>query len=200
MSKSANTEHPIMDAQSQRFSPYAFSDAGVPQEDLQSLFEAARWAPSSYNEQPWVYIVARKEDGDLFDQVLSCLVDGNQVWAKFAPVLALGCYCKHFKRNDNPNKCAQHDLGLASMALTVEAMSRDLYVHQMAGILPDKAREVFTIPSDYEVLTGLAIGKVGDGAKLPDDIRARDQGERARKAQTEFVYGGQWGQPATWTQ
>lgn len=199
MSKNAAV-HPVMDVHTDRFSPYSFSEDDVSAEELRSLFEAARWAPSSYNEQPWTFIVARKEDGDVYDRVLSCLVDGNQAWAKFVPVLALGCYRKHFTRNDNPNKCAQHDLGLASMALTVEATARDLFVHQMAGILPDKARELFNIPDDYDTLTALAIGRLGDGANLPDDIRARDQGERTRKPQTAFVFGTDWGQAAAWVE
>ncbi|MDA7977204.1 MAG: nitroreductase family protein [Pirellulales bacterium] len=198
MTKTANTDHPILDLHARRYSPYAYSDQPVTDVELQSLFEAARWAPSSYNEQPWFYIAARKEDAQQHEQVLSCLVDGNQAWASHVPVLVLGCYCRHFTRNGNPNKCAQHDLGLASMALTVEATHRNLFVHQMAGILPDKAREIFQIPDDYEALTGLAIGHLGDGTDLPEAIRSRDSGERGRKPQSEFVFGGTWGQAAPW--
>jgi nitroreductase len=198
MSKTAKTDHVIHELHALRFSPYAFSAKSVPESDLRSVFEAARWAPSSYNEQPWVYIVGRKEVAQQFERVLSCLVEGNQAWAKFAPVLALGCFGRQFARNNNPNKCAEHDLGAASMALTFEAGSRKLFVHQMAGILPDKVREVFQVPGDYQPLTGMAIGYLGDGANLPEQIRERDTNERSRKPQSEFVFGNQWGQAADW--
>src|SRR3954465_4942926 len=110
--KTANPDHPILDVLKKRWSPYIFSDKSVSATDLQSLFEAARWAASSYNEQPWSYIVATKDDAEGFARVLSCLVEGNQVWAKAAPVLALGCTSLNFVRNGKPNAAAVHDLGL----------------------------------------------------------------------------------------
>src|SRR5262245_46090219 len=115
--KTATPDHPILDVLKKRWSPYTFSDKPVSATDLQSLFEAARWAPSSYNEQPWSYIVATKDDPEQFAKVLSCLVEGNQGWAKDVPVLALGVITNNFKLNGKPNKAAQHDLGLASSDL-----------------------------------------------------------------------------------
>lgn len=170
-----------------------FSDRPVLEDDLRSLFEAARWAASSYNEQPWSYIVATKEDQTAFERLLSCLVDGNQPWAKAAPVLALGCTSLNFVRNGKPNAAAVHDLGLASATLTFEAMARGLFVHQMIGILPDKARELYRIPEGVQPLTGLAIGYVADPSILPDGYRERDLAPRQRKPLAEFVFGGQWG-------
>jgi nitroreductase len=158
-----------------------------------SLFEAARWAASSYNEQPWSYIVASREDSAEFQRVLSCLVEGNQVWAKNAPVLALGCTSTQFKLNGKPNAAAQHDLGLASANLTFEAMVRGLCVHQMIGILPDKVRELYKVPESILPLTGLVIGYVGDANTLPDAIKPRDLAPRTRKPLKEFVFGGTWG-------
>src|SRR5215216_334703 len=110
--KKAAPDHPIHEFIAQRWSPYAFADRPVSKEDLQSLFEAASWSASSYNEQPWRYIVATKADPAEFQRLLACLVDGNQVWAKAAPVLALGCTSLNFVRNGKPNAAAVHDVGL----------------------------------------------------------------------------------------
>src|SRR5919201_1312740 len=145
--KHANPDHPIHELLAKRWSPYGFADRPVSIADLQSLFEAARLAPSSYNEQPWSYIVATRDQPDEFARLLSCLVEGNQAWAKAAPVLALGCTSLLFKLNGKPKAAAIHDLGLAAGNLCVEATARGLFVHQMIGILPDKAREVFKIPA-----------------------------------------------------
>ncbi|MCX7014598.1 MAG: nitroreductase family protein, partial [Candidatus Sumerlaeota bacterium] len=127
---------------------------------------------------------------------LSCLVEGNQAWAKAAPVLALGVVSLRFARNAKENRAAVHDLGLASGNLVMEATARGLYVHQMIGILPDKARETYGIPDGYEAWTGLAIGYLGDSAKLLDMLKERDLTPRTRKKLNQFVFGGKWGSPA----
>jgi nitroreductase len=193
MTKQVATDHPVQEWIATRWSPYAFADRPVSRTDLLSLFEAARWAPSSYNEQPWSYVVATKEDPKEFDRLLSCLVEGNQVWAKNAPVLALGCTSLNFTRNGQPNAAAQHDLGLASGTLVLEATARGLAVHQMIGILPDRARELYQIPEGVRPLTGLAIGYPGDPAALPEPLRDRDKGRRLRKPLAAFVFGSKWG-------
>jgi len=195
-SRTATTDHPVHALIAERWSPYAFGPKTVSDEDLRSLFEAARWAASSYNEQPWHYIVAKRDDADEFEKLLSALVEPNQAWAKAAPVLALGVVSKNFKRNGKPNKAAIHDLGLASATLTLEATSRGLVVHQMIGILPDRARELYGIPDDAEALTGLAIGYAAEPGTGPDELAERDQGERTRRPLSEFVFGGTWGQSA----
>jgi nitroreductase len=166
MSMEVFADHPVHELLTKRWSPYSFDVRSITDEDLRSLFEAARWAPSSYNEQPWNYIVAKKENPEEFQRLLSCLVEGNQVWAKAAPVLALGIAKLRFARNDQPNRAAIHDLGLAAGNLVVEATARGLWVHQMIGILPDKAREIYAIPEGYEPLTGIAIGYAGDIPRL----------------------------------
>ena len=194
--KHARTDHPVHEHISKRWSPYAFSGASVSEAELRSLFEAARWSPSSYNEQPWAYIVARKENAAEFAKVLSCLVEANQAWAKNAPVLALGLTRTAFTRNGKPNRAAQHDLGLASAFLTMEAGVRGLYVHQMIGIEPAKVREVFNVPADVEPLTGLAIGHVGKAEDLPESIRERDLSTRQRKPLKDFVFDTTWQHPA----
>jgi nitroreductase len=193
MTMRAATEHPVHELIATRWSPYAFADRPVSKEDLLSLFEAVRWAPSSYNEQPWSYIVATREDPEQFARLLSCLVEGNQVWAKAAPVLALGCTTLNFARNGQPNAAAVHDLGLGSANLVLEATARGLAVHQMIGILPDNAREVYQIPAGVQPLTGLAIGYAGDPAALPEHMRARDTARRPRKPLSAFIFSGPWG-------
>src|SRR5262249_47326297 len=193
LAKQASPDHSIQDLISKRWSPYAFSDRAVSEDDLRSLFEAARWAASSYNEQPWSYIVATKANPTEFERLLSCLVEANQAWAKAAPVLALGCTSLFFALNSKPNAAAIHDLGLASATLTLEATARGLNVHQMIGILPDKARQLYQIPEGVQPLTGLAIGYAGDPNALPERLRERDLALRTRKPLAQFVFAGKWG-------
>jgi nitroreductase len=192
--KTAIADHPIHEYISRRWSPYGYSERPVSQADLQSLFEAARWAPSSRNEQPWSYIVATKDTPEEFERILSCLVEANQVWAKRVPVLALSVASLRFAHNGRENQMAGHDLGLAAGNLLFEAMSRGLAVHQMAGILPEKARETYGIPEGFAAWTGLAIGYVGSPEDLPENLRGRDSTTRQRKKLSEFVFTGKWGQ------
>jgi nitroreductase len=191
--KRARPDHSIHELLANRWSPYGFAETPVSHEDLRSLFEAARWSASSYNEQPWTYIVATKDDPGEFERVLHCLVEANQAWAKAAPVLAIGCTRLTFTRNNKPNAAAVHDLGLASGSLTFEATSRGINVHQMIGILPDRVRAEYKIPDEVQPLTGLAIGYAADPAGLPENIRTRDLAPRTRKPLSEFVFAGTWG-------
>ena len=191
--KHASPDHPVHELIAKRWSPYAYADRPVSLEDLRSLFEAARWAPSSYNEQPWSYIVATRDDRREYDRVLSCLVEGNQAWAKAAPVLGLGCTSLNFTLNGKPNAAAIHDLGLAAGNLCLEATARGLHVHQMIGILPDNARQEFKIPEGVQPLTGFAIGYAADASALPEKLKERDLAPRTRKPLAKFVFGGQWG-------
>ncbi|MHA7838501.1 MAG: nitroreductase family protein [bacterium] len=182
-----------------RFSPYAFSSEPVADADLRALFESARWAASSYNEQPWRYVVARRADGAAWEGVLACLVEANQAWAKAAPVLALGIVSTRFDRNDKPNAAAEHDLGAASAQLTAEATRRGLVVHQMIGIDPERAARTFSLPDGYRALTALAIGRVA----APEDpidagLRERDARPRERRTLAGTVFTGGWAEPAPW--
>lgn len=192
-SKLAVTDHPIQELLVGRYSPYAFASRPVSEDDLRSIFEAARWAPSSYNEQPWSYVVARQDDETEYARVLSCLVDANQAWAKAAPVLAIGIARTRFVRNDKPNAAALHDLGAASAYLTFEATARGLSVHQMIGIDPERARELFAIPDHSQALTGLAIGYAAAPAEAPEPYRQRDESPRTRKPLGELVFTGRHG-------
>jgi len=125
--------------------------------------------------------------------MLSCLVDANQTWAKNAPVLVLTVAALRFKRNGEENSSAIHDMGLASANLTVEATARGLAVHQMAGIIPDKAKELYHVPDGYQVVTAMAIGYAADPDQLPEKFKQRDLAPRTRRPQKEFVFEGRWG-------
>jgi len=195
--KIAATDHGVHELIAARWSPYAFAPRPVEASALRSLFEAARWAPSSFNEQPWRYLVATQQDPDAYESLLSCLVDANRAWAQAAPVLALGIASLRFSRTDKPNRVALHDLGSASAHLCFEATARGLSVHQMAGILPDRARELYAIPEDAEAVTALAIGYALPAPELPDEFRERDTAPRTRRPLAEFVFGNSWGERAS---
>ena len=195
MQKPASIDVPIHELIRERWSPRAFSDKSVPGEILRSLFEAARWAPSSNNEQPWAYLVATKEDAENFAKMVGVLVEFNADWAKHAPVLALSV--AHLKTWDGkPNRVALHDIGSASAQLTFEANSRGLFVHQMAGFHAEKAREAFGIRADWEPVAAMAIGYPGDPDSLSQKLRERELAPRARKPLKEFVMTRTWGRTA----
>ena len=193
--------HPIHDLHRRRWSPRAFDPhRAVEPEKLRSVMEAARWAPSSFNEQPWRFIVATREDPEQFNTILSCLMEGNQAWARHAPVLMIACAATHLARNGKPNRHALYDLGAAVAHLTLEATALGLYLHQMAGFYPDKAREAFAIPESVEPVSAIAMGYPGDPSALPEDLRRRELTPSTRKPITDFVFERQWGQPARWAQ
>jgi nitroreductase len=193
MQKPAPTEVPVHDLIRNRWSPRAFADKPIPPEVLRSLFEAARWAPSSNNEQPWAYIVATRDDKENFEKMLSVLVEFNAIWAKSAPVLALAIAELAFAKNNAPNRNAQYDTGAATALLSVEATARGLAVHQMAGFDPQKGRQVFEIPAGWEPIAAIAIGYPGDPESLPQPLRDRELAPRIRKPLSEFVMTGRWG-------
>jgi nitroreductase len=200
MHKPAATQYPVHELIRERWSPRAFSEEPVSPEILQSLFEAARWAPSSNNEQPWAFLVGTKGDGDTFKRILGTLVEFNQAWAKHAAVLAIAVSELAFVKNGHSNRNAFYDTGAAVSQLTAEATSRGLFVHQMAGFDPQKATETFAIPNGWEPIAALAIGYAGDPQTLPDVLRERELAPRTRKPLHEFVMSGQWGLAAPFVQ
>src|SRR5437868_11361252 len=171
MEKPAITSAPVHELIRQRWSPRAFADKPLAPETLKSLFEAARWAPSSNNEQPWAYLVATKSDDENFAKMVSVLVEFNAGWAQHAPVLALSVAHLKTEREGRPNRVALHDVGSATAQLTFEANARGLLVHQMAGFDAQKARQVFAIPEDWEPVAAIAIGYPGDPHGLPEKLR-----------------------------
>lgn len=186
------TDHPVQPFIADRWSPYAFDPRReVDPADLRSLFEAARWSMSSYNSQPWRYIVGVRGRGQsIWAQVFDCLVEGNRGWAQHAPVLALGLAEHLHPHNRKLNKAALHDLGAASAALTYEATARGIAVHQMVGIKPDRVREVFELAESTEPLTALAIGYPADPAAADPALLERDTRKRERRPVEAFILHG----------
>jgi nitroreductase len=183
----------IHDLISHRWSPRAFDSRRVEPDILRSLFEAARWAASSYNAQPWYFIVATKDDPENYEKILGTFVEFNQGWAKNAPVLLLTVAALKMQ-DGSPNRHSFHDVGQAAANLALQATALGLQVHQMAGILPDRAREVFGIPENFEAVTGIALGYPGDPMALPEGrLRDTEIGPRQRKSASEFVFSGKWG-------
>src|SRR2546429_5671761 len=193
MEKLAEIQYPIHDLLRRRWSPRAFSSRPVEPDKLRSLWEAARWAPSSNNEQPWSFIVATKDDPAEFARLLSCLVEGHIQWAQHARVLMVSVARLSFEDDGKPNRHAFHDVGLAVANLIVQATALGLVVHQMAGILPDKIRKLYGIPEGYEAGARIALGYPGDPQSLPEGLRQRELAPRERKPLTEFVFSRRWG-------
>ena len=176
----------------QRWSPYAYDpDRAVSTQDLQGIFEAARWAMSAFNAQPWRYIVGvQGRSQETRDKIFDSLMEGNQGWTKNAPVLAIGLAQKNFEHNGKPNPTAIHDLGAASASLALEAAGRGLAVHQMSGYFADKVREHFALDDDVQPFTALAIGYPLESQKADGDLAERDQRPRERKPLSELIVHG----------
>jgi nitroreductase len=198
MEKKAETRYPVHLLIAKRWSPRAFDARPVPPEQIRSLLEAVRWSASSFNEQPWTFFVARRQDDEHFEKMLGCLVPGNQEWAQNAGVLMLTVAKQTFTHNDRPNRVAIHDIGLAAATLTLQAEELGLRVHQMAGIDLNAIRETYGIPEGHDPVTGIAIGYPGSIEDLPESFRDSETATRERKPQSEFVFEGAWGRPAEW--
>lgn len=178
----------------QRWSPRAFADKDVSTEQLKAIFEAARWAASSSNEQPWRFLVGRRGD-EIYQKIFNSLVEFNQSWAKSAPVLILSVAKKTFTAKGNPNRTALHDTGAATANLTLQATASGLHTHSMAGFDSDQVRASFAIPSDYEIGAVTAIGYFGEPSTLPEHLLKIEVAPRQRKALEEFVFSD-WEKPA----
>ncbi|HEX3372164.1 MAG TPA: nitroreductase family protein, partial [Candidatus Acidoferrales bacterium] len=156
--KTAQTQFPVHELIRERWSPRAFSDRHVEPEKLLSLLEAARWAASSANEQPWAFLVATKDDPKNHEAVAGVLVDSNREWAENAPVLILSFAHTQFTKNGRPNRYAFHDVGQAVANLSLQATALGLTLHQMAGFNADAARERFAVPADWQPVSVIALG------------------------------------------
>jgi len=178
-----------------RWSPRSFTDRTVDSADLAKVFEAARWAASSNNEQPWRFLVG-VHGSEPYRKIFDSLAPFNQSWAKSAPVLILGVTKTKFSHNDAPNRVALYDLGAASSYLTLQAAALGLATHQMAGFDADAARKSFEIPEDYLIGAVIALGYQGEPAALPSpQLAEREVAPRERKPLSEFVFSA-WDTPA----
>src|SRR5262245_38524843 len=194
MERLADTTYPIEPILQQRWSPRAFADHPVELEKLLRLLEAARWAASCANQQPWYFIVATREDTAEYARLLSCLRENNQQWASHAPVLMVSVAKLSFDMNGQANRYAFHDVGLAAANLIVQATALGLFVHQMAGFYPDKVRELYGVPEDFEPVAGIVLGYPGDPSTLSEELRQREVAPRVRKPLESFIFQGAWGQ------
>ena len=195
MENPANTELKLLELLRTRYSPRSFADRPVDAGDLDLLFEAARWAPSCFNEQPWRFIVATREDPEAHATLSAGLAPSNQLWASKAPVLLLCTTSSTFAKNGKPNALAEHDLGLAMGNLTAQATALGLSVHMMAGINRDQLRASFGIPEDVAIVCAAAVGYAGPADLLPEALAERERAPRVRKPQAELVFSGRWGSP-----
>jgi nitroreductase len=181
-----------------RWSPRSFSDRLVSNADLRTILEAARWAASSNNEQPWRFLIARKSDGDAYERMLSLLVPRNQEWARSAPVLAIMAAKRTFSHNGSSNSYALHDTGAALAHFMLQAHALGLFAHGMAGFDRVRAREVLGIPEDYELGAAVALGYLDVPGKLTNEQhRQAETAKRVRKPLDELAFGAHWGQPLT---
>jgi nitroreductase len=193
--KLADTSVPVHDLIRKRWSPRSFEDRPVSDEDLKSLLEAARWAASSNNEQPWRFFVARRTDRAEFEKLLGLLVPGNQAWANKAPVLMIMAARKTFARNGSPNRYGLHDAGQAFAQLALQAVALGLHVHGMAGFDRERAVIELNVPEDYEMGAALAVGYAGSPDQLPEKYREIEVSRRQRKPLDEIVFGAGWETP-----
>jgi nitroreductase len=175
-----------------RWSPRAYDPREPSEEQLTQLFEAARWAMSCFNDQPWTYIVTRRSDGQIHEDAVAGLNEYNRAWAAAAPVLGYSLARVTFGHNGKPNKHAWHDVGAASAIMSIQATHMGLMVHQMAGILPDVVRERFRVPPELEVVAGFTIGWPGDPSTLPESLRERERAPRERKPLAKVLMRGRF--------
>ena len=191
--RTAPVAHPIDPVLRRRWSPRSFTGAALRPEALDSLLEAARWAASCNNAQPWHLIVARRDvEPDAFATLLGCLSPNNQPWAKDAGALLLAIARATFAANGNPNRHAWYDTGAAMAQLAVQAAAMGLQAHQMAGFDAAAARAAFAVPDGFDPCAAIAVGEPGAPEALPEALAARETAPRLRRATEEFTYFGTW--------
>lgn len=191
--KVASNEYPVIELIKNRWSPRAFSSNPVEEETIMSLLEAARWAPSCFNEQPWNFILFKRENQEEFNKILDVLSARNKLWAKNAPLILLSVAKTDFERNGKKNRHAFHDVGAAVTNLTLQATSIGLFVHQMAGFDSEKAKQLFNIPKGYEPVSAIAVGYYGSSINLPEEFKKAESAHRSRKPISDFAFYGKWG-------
>ena len=192
--KWAQTDLAIHDLIRRRWSPRAFGDRMPDAATLRRLFEAARWAPSAYNEQPTRFIIATKAQPMDYVRLLEVLVERNQDWARTAPILMLTVTRTTFTHNGKPNRHAWHDAGLALAHFILQATAEGLHVHPMAGFKPDVARERYAIPPEFEPVAAVAVGYLGPVEAIPEALRSMETAARTRRP--IGVYAQHWESPA----
>lgn len=192
MQNPTNNKYPINNLIKQRWSPRAFSNKAVEKEKIQSILEAARWAPSAFNEQPWRFIVSQKGD-DTYENILKTLIDWNIQWAGKANVLIVNIAKKTFSHNGKQNVTFKYDLGQAVGSMIIEVVNQGLYSHQMSGFDANKAAELLNIPDDFQAVSVTAIGYYGNINELPEDMAEIEIKPRERKELKEIIFNNKFG-------
>lgn len=195
--KRAQTSVPVLEAIASRWSGRAIDpDRPVRREHLLAMFEAARWAPSCFGDQPWHYVFGNRFRSEFgWQRAFDCLTTGNQLWAKNAPVLILSVASAEFRRDGRPNRWSQHDTGAASENLCLQGVALGLVVHQMGGFSVQRARESFAIPRDCQPMAIIAVGHPAPVDSLEGELRDKELAQRERLPLEECVFEDRWGVP-----
>lgn len=183
-----NIKRPVLDVILNRRSIRAFADIPVDDEKIKALLEAARWAPSAMNEQPWVYVYAKTADKELYQAIAESLLPGNKLWAGKAPLLIVSLARKNFVDSGSHNGSALHDTGMANYALSIQATALGLHTHMMGGFNHDVLKERLHLPENLQPVVIIAVGYEGSPESLPEALKQRELAARKRKLQTEFAF------------
>ena len=194
--KKAVTEFDIHELIAKRWSGRAYDPSRpVDNQLIGQLIEAARWAPSCFGDEPWRFVICNKStNAEAWHKAFECLVEGNQAWAKDAEVLVLICCNTVLTTNGKPNAYGKYDSGAAMMSLSIQATELGLMVHQMGGYKADKAREVFSVPEQFDTVAMATIGYQLPADKLPEDVKERELAERSRAEMSTHFFADTWGQ------
>ena len=188
------TDAPVETLLLRRWSPRSFAQDSVTDADIASIFTAAAWAASSYNEQPWRFIVGRKGD-ETWQKIFDALRPFNQSWAEAAPVLYAAFAKKNFTMTGDPNGVAVHDVGAASANASLQATALGLHTHGLGGFDPDKLRASFAVPEDFDPVACWTLGRSGNPETLAENYRAMEIAPRQRKPLSDFLFKT-WDVPA----
>ncbi|QDV30984.1 malonic semialdehyde reductase [Planctopirus ephydatiae] len=178
-----------------RWSPLSFRPEPLTKLQIIQICEAARWAPSSYNDQPWSFLLAPRDDQAAFEKLLGCLMEANQSWAKNCGLLVLAVARTTLKKTGKPNKFGLHDTGMATFSMMLQAEALGLRAHAMGGFNAVHARAMYAIPENCELASVIAFGHPGDASNLPDDLRTRDASSRERQPLSQMAFIGKFGEP-----
>ncbi|MGQ0752733.1 MAG: nitroreductase family protein [Betaproteobacteria bacterium] len=195
--RKAITSVPIHDLMARRWSPRAYDRTRpVTREQLVTIMEAGRWAPSCNGDEPWRYLVwDRARDPEGWQTAFNCLTDSNKKWVQNVPLLMLSCAGSAFGATGKPNRWTQHDTGAASVSMALQALALGLIIHQMGGFDAERIRAAFAIPAEYTPMAMIAVGYQAEPDILDDETKAKELRPRARKALTERFFERGWGNP-----
>lgn len=184
----------VLDVILRRWSPRSYADSTVTDAELEQIFSAGLWAASSFNEQPWRFVLGRKGD-PVWTAIFDALVERNQGWARTAPILFASFAKKTFSKDGSSNRHAFHDVGAASGNMSLQATALGLHTHGMAGFDPDRLRDTIGVPDDFDAVACWALGRLGSPEVLPEMLRTIEVSPRSRKTIKEVVFGAHWEQP-----